>query len=458
MATKEKVLGVLAAQPSPTTIQQLAKVIGEAPGNFHTQLTRMAKTKPPLVIQDEDKKWSITEEGIKYLEAEEDDSETPPQEVLKEAEQPTTVISDYQKFMQLGRQSGIVNKELLKATCDHVWRGGDYTDLEWVHAALSQANIQPDVANRWTAYWSSHLKVSLTPKIREIMDSTRSDGRGGSIEGKPMDMRLTHVINPDNGLPLYVGEGAGDYTYKDALEISKQFLASRGRGASIGANSSNQTSSDPYEVAMKLVQMINDAKSEAGVPPPAKNYIVKIDADGNASVDERDPSKPMIVQTKPLGSVEKPPAGALGLTNQVNEITALVQALASLGIVKLPGSDSGNLQQVKYVYLDNDGKPIESQPGQPIVIYKERPISPSSNASLTLQGQDGKDVTFRLDQLDTLIRIEDWKNKTRREEESHQNHQDLIKDIRKALPDVIKGAGDYFSSSKKDKGGDSNDG
>ena len=44
MATKEKVLGTLAAQSGPVTLKQLAQFLGEPQGNFYTQLTRYAKT------------------------------------------------------------------------------------------------------------------------------------------------------------------------------------------------------------------------------------------------------------------------------------------------------------------------------------------------------------------------------------------------------------------------------
>lgn len=445
MATKDKILGVLAAQGEPVTLKELSEILGEPQGNFFTQLDRMAKGEDPLVKKDENKKWLITDSGRKSLEDTADEDIRPPAEVLREAKDPTAVITEYGKFMQLGRQSGWVNPGLLKATCDHVW-AQDFHDLKIVHAALIQAGVSPDVANRWTAFWGSYLKLAITPDLEEIMTGARKSKDGEVTEGKSLRDKLTHSINVDTGLPLYMGAGNGDYTYEDAKELASQFLASRSRGAAASGGGGTSTGQgNAFEQAVKIVEMIEAKKAESGGSVTPKNYAVKFNADGTAEVEEMDPTKPMVIQTKPAIPIG---SGLDGINGQVTQLTELIKALANLGLVKLPGVDNGG-SQIKYIYVDAEGNKRETLPGEPIVINRPAPAVAAPTSMVTIPTSDGKEMAISLAALETFFKVEDWKDKRRRDEESHQSHQELIKGIKDAVPDVIKGAQDFFNQKKE---------
>ncbi|MDD4967308.1 hypothetical protein [Halothiobacillus sp.] len=443
MATKEKVLSVLNAQGGAISLKQLSSIIGEPQGNFFTQLQRMQKANPPLVLQDDSKNWEITEVGRQSLQQAQDEDERPPDEVLRASDEPVAVISEYQKFMQLGRQSGISNQPLLKATCDHVW-AGDFHDLEWVHAALIQANISPDLANRWVAFWGSYLKKAIPPELEEKMTGSRVGRDGQVTEGKTFRSKMTHIIDQTTGLPLWVGEGQGDYTYDDAKDLSRQFLASRSRSV-VAANSGPQP--DSIDQALKIMEFVKAQKAEeGGGATPPRSYLIKMNPDGTSSVEEVDPGKPTVVQ---VGAAATPAQGSAGLTSQVDQIMALVNALVSLGVVVKPGQNPA-LPPQKVIYLDKDGKPIEAPPGQPIVIYRDSPAQTPAPAGIALPGANGEPgPVLNIAQLDAYFKIEDWRDRRRREEEAHQSRQDLIKSVSKAVPDVLKGAQDYLSSRKE---------
>jgi hypothetical protein len=444
VATKDKILNTLAAQGGPITLKRLSEILGEAQGNFFTQLDRMSKSDPPLVTKDEDKKWVITEDGRQSLQQSQDEDERPPDEVLRNSEEPSAVISEYQKFMQLGRQSGISNAPLLKAVCDHVW-AGDFHDLKAVHAALIQANISPDLANRWVAFWGSYLKQTITPELEQMMAGAKVQKDGNVTEGKSLRDKLTHIINPDTGLPMYVGAGNGDYTYEDAKELASQFLASRARGNNAAGGTAHP--SDSIDQAIRISELIT--KNE-NATPPQKKYLAKVNADGTATVEEYDQDKPLIVQTGPAAAVA--PTGTAGLTGQVDQITALVNALISLGIVVKPGQNNNGAPPQKIIYLDKDGKPMEVNPGQPIIIYRDQPApaapNPMSSMPVTITGADGKPITVAYDQLHQFFAIEEWKDKRRREEDKHAGQMELVstfKDLAKkgtaALQDLAASKG-----------------
>jgi hypothetical protein len=441
MPTKEKILGTLGAQSGPVTLKHLSTVLGEPQGNFFTQLDRMRKADPPLVNKDEDSAWEITEDGRKWLDQNEEDNDRPPAETLRAAENPMAVMSEYDKFKQLGRQSGVTNKELLTATCQHVW-AQEYHNLETVHAALIQAGIAPDIANRWTAFWGSFLKQTITPELEEKMSGSKVEKGGVITEGKSLRDKLTHIVDATTGLALWVGAGYGDYTYDDAQRASSQFLAAKARGAASGTVQQGQ--GDAFDQALKIVELIN-AKKEEGAVQPNKNYVVKTDAEGNVSMEEVDHDKPTIVQAAaPLAK----PQGMTGVSSQATELVALVNALAELGLVKRPGPDNVIPQQQKsYIYVDAEGKAQEIQPGQPIIIRERAPstaIVPSlsnSFGSVTIEQPDGtKQVVNNEQQLNLVIKLEDYKDRRRREEDSHQNRIAITNTFKDLLGKASKAA------------------
>jgi hypothetical protein len=101
--------------------------------------------------------------------------------------------------------------------------------------------------------------------------------------------------------------------------------------------------------------------------------------------------------------------------------------------------------------VDQEGKTIEVPAGQPIVIYKDRPgtINPAAGIPVTLKGGDGNPITVDYGQLETFFKIEEWKDKRRRDEDKHSGHMELtstLKDLAKkatqALGDMVQGGGE----------------
>jgi hypothetical protein len=101
-------------------------------------------------------------------------------------------------------------------------------------------------------------------------------------------------------------------------------------------------------------------------------------------------------------------------------------------------------------YVDAEGNRREVAPGEPIIIKQPAPAASQVNqGSFSFKGDNGEDIVMPVNQLETFFRLEDWKEKRKREQESHESHQDLIKEIKKAIPDVLKGAQDYISTLNK---------
>lgn len=445
MASKDKILNTLAQQSGPITLTNLGKILGEPPGNFYTQLARFAKGEDALVRKTEDQKsWEITDKGREYLEnlnnEQEAEDAKPPAEILRNSEDPTAVMTEYQKFYQLGLQAGVNNKPLLKATVDHVW-AFDYHDLEAVHAALLQANIQPDIAQRWVAFWGSYIKKAITPTLEENMHSAKTGLDGIVTQGKGLRADLTHMLDTETDIPIYVGEGLGTMTYKDAIELAKIRAAGKAR-----ASSQQVPQGDAVDTALRIVEIIN-AKKEEGAVQPGKNYMVKVGADGQATLEEMDQGKPMIVQAGPTAPPLDPMAS---LSSQAQGLKGLIELLSSLGLVRLPGQDNGGGgQPVKYVMVNPDGSRRELAPGEPIIIQAPAPqvIKDVTPSNILLPGKDGQPgMTLDIRQLDAYFKIQDWQDKRRREEESHNNHQELIKTVKEMAPEAIKGFQDWASS------------
>jgi hypothetical protein len=275
------------------------------------------------------------------------------------------------------------------------------------------------------------------------MSGAKTGKDGVVAEGKSLREKLTHIIDQETGLPLWVGPGQGDYTYEDAKDISRQFLASRSRGAAAGVN----RPADSIDQGIRIAELIT-AKSENA--PPPKNTVTTIAADGSHTTQEVDPSRPIIIEAKPTPPAG--PTGVAGMASQMSELQQLITLLSGLGLVRLPGTPGEEKSQHKYIVIDKDGKQIESTGGQPIIIYRDQPSAapnPMSSMPVTITGADGKPVTVGYDQLQQFFAIEEWKDKRRREEDKHAGHMELVstfKDLAKkgaaALQDVVSSKGE----------------
>ena len=69
MANKKKILEVLTTQTQPIALKRLEEILGEPVSNFMTQVERMEEESPPLVLRDENKRYTITEAGRKVVTA-----------------------------------------------------------------------------------------------------------------------------------------------------------------------------------------------------------------------------------------------------------------------------------------------------------------------------------------------------------------------------------------------------
>jgi len=397
---------------------EIGEKIGEDYRRFQTQLDRWVKQ--GLIEDTGDRHYALTDRGREESLQEEIDS-IPDSggsgggEGTKDETQATAGTTEYQQFLRLGKYVGVIPMSLIKVTTDHVWNGGDYQDLKWVAQALQEMGIQRDLANRWFNAWRSHLKKPMPTDLpQEFLSPEARKSEEKAETGKKEGAGKRDYILAEDNIPVHVGEGQGDLDYKDAVVLAQLRTA---RAKSDG----HQTTAS--SMADEVAKIFAAFKEIMGEKTAGKSYVVKPGADGY-QVEEVDPNKPLLI---PQGGTAKPsPSYLVENDGQVREI----QPGQPVVIIKESPRPAASGSQ--YLIDQRTGDVREVTPGQPIIIKTES--APAAQATpIQLKDKDGNPIVL---DINTYIRLEEHKEKQRRDEESHQTKIEIAKGFK----DLLKNA------------------
>lgn len=415
MATKEQIRNVLIeADGKPVSRTTISEKLGEPISNFQTQLDRWVKQglmedtgDHNYVFTDVGKKEALNEEAIKLIGDE--------KELLSDESLGAT---EYQQFIRLGKITGVLPVNLIIQTATHVWNGGDYTDLNWVAEAFKQMGIRRDLATRWWHSWRSFLRQPIPSTAPEFVTQPASVAKEGeSTKGKAEPGTRDFILNEDDN-PTYVGEGLGDLYYKDALDLSKI----RG-GAKVRGSGQTKSESPSDSLAAKAVDKIIGDMQPAPGPP----------------IDE---TTKLLAQIKALKEL-------LGLGDKpdsTDDLTRLITVFKSVQEIVENNKPATNPNQVRQLLVDKQtGEVKEVAPGQPVIIIREN--APASQLTpIQVTDRDGKPMIL---DLSTFIKLEEHKDKQRRDEDSHETKIGIAKGFKDLLKAATKAAAHMADEEKE---------
>jgi len=365
MATESELLETLNTEQAAIGTSDLADKVKASVEGTRKQLKRL-KDKG-CVEGDSQEGWTITEGGKKTLER--------GPSMIGEG------VTPRQKFEEIGQLIGIKPERITLAT-RLAW-SGDFNDLVWVWNALEQADIDVDLRRVWVNSWRAHLKKGIPPglelqlagKAKEVESerATEEKTRGG------ISYRLD-----ENDMPFYVGDGLGDLTYKDAVDLAKIRAAARVARPMPGAQTSPQQST-----AEEIIKIVNAVREWGGGQEGQKSYVVTPGEKG-AVVQEVEPGKPLVIPSptasQPITYVvdgsevrelkpgeplvikkeaAAPPASKTFVVRQTSEGIVAEEHDLSKPIIINP-SPSPSLPGFPFPVMDSDGKPVLGSDGQPV--------------------------------------------------------------------------------------------
>lgn len=418
MATREQIFPILCEASGPMSRQAIEEKVGESYRKFQTQLNRWVKQ--GLIEDKGDHHYVITEKGrdvalqVEFDNLGEDDPITA---VIGEVEstQHTTGTTEYQQFLRLGKNIGVVPITLIKVTTEHVWNGGDFRDLKWVAQALQGMGIQRDLAIRWLNAWGSHLKQPMpTDLLHELLPPEARKGEEKTAAEKKGI--LTHDID-GNGYPVYVGEGLGALTHTEAFELAKINASAKAKGA---AQARSESPGD--SLAVKAVEKI----------------ITDMDAQHEPPTDETTKVINQIKALKDLlGKDETPSSG--------DEAAKLISTFKSLRELFGDGSPFGSPKVSQTSPVDEATKLVNTFKSLRDLFGEASPFgSPHASQSTPIQVTDKDGKPLILD-LGTFIRLEEHRDKQRRDEESHETKLEIAKGFKEMLKTASTALGNVMS-------------
>ena len=325
MANQNEVLQALLSEEKVVSTDDLAEKLNTTKDTIRAQCSRL---KGKGYVDGSTKEgWAITTEGREVLERQEKIPTTP-----EDVGADTKSKLDY-----YGKLAG-VPPDLVLATSE-IMLTGDPEDLEHAWEAMTQMDVPIGNRRRWFNLWRNYLKQGIPPQLKEKVSGAleTEEGEEESTEVSRKDKGRDYIIADD--VPVFVGEGQGDFSLKDAKDI----LGMRALRARVAGS----TGSPPQGVSMQDILAIIDKINEGrGAGSPSKSYVVTQGEEG-AEIQEVEAGKPLIL-------------------NQVG------------------GTKPGTTYLV-----DNEGQLKEMQPGEPIVIRQQAPPVPQAKTYVVRQTPEG---------------------------------------------------------------------
>jgi len=419
MASKEQIFGILAEASGPMSRLALEEKVGESYRRFQTQLDRWVKQE--LIEDTGEHHYVLTDKGREealegFIEKIHVDIPTADKvegvEGKEEETQATTGTTEFDQFMRLGKNIGVVPNNLIQVVANHVWNGGDFDDLKWVAQALQEMGIRRDLASRWFNSWRSHLKQPMPTGLPHdfLPPEERSKEEKAQISKASSAGKRDYILAEGN-LPVKVGDGLGDLDYQDALDLAK-LREARGKG--------DGRPDSPGTMADEVTKIFNAFKTVMGDQTAGKSWVVKPGAEGY-EVTEAPPGQPLIIPQP--GAAKPSPSFYIDSEGKTTEL----QPGQPLVIVKEAPRTTPTGQQ--YLINQSTGEVREVAQGQPIIIKTES--TPTSQATpIQLKDKDGNPIIL---DLSTFIRLEEHKEKQRRDDESHQVKLEIAKEFKGLL-------------------------
>lgn len=434
MASKEEILGILAGESGAMSKVVLGKRLGLPTSSFQNQLDRMEKQ--GLIEKNEQNEYTITDAGHQFALAEPPPppGETPPGEATEESLKTT----EYQQFIEIGRQTGVVPLALIGQTANHVWRGGDFRDLTWVWKGLVEMGIRSDLAQRWFHSWRSFLHQSIPPHLASVTTSQIAEGATPAKEAVEVGKGKRDYIFDVNGLPLYVGEGVGDLDHDEAVRLSALRQAALARGGIQTAPGGQPAT--PGTMADEVVKIFNAFKETMGPQTKGKSYIVKPGEEGYV-VEEVEEGKPTVVTPPGQGGGTPSPSFLVDAEGNVTEVAP------GRPVVIKQATPSGSIQPSKTFIVRQTPEGIvaeEHDLGKPIIINVPSSLGPNMPPILPfpVMGSDNKPL---LDQdghpvyanLEPMLKWQGFQDDRRRADERHSTLMGLVQTVRENFGDGI---------------------
>ena len=464
MATKEQIFGILSGASGPMSRVELEEKVGEKYSSFQSQLDRWVKQgglqntgEHHYVLTDEGREELLKRTEFKeilgtepaFIETPKQPAKQPATEELKTAveqsqpakpdeepglagggeSQESLATTEYQQFLKLGKVTGVNPLALIKQTADYVWEGGDFRDMMWVAQAMKDMDIRQDLRGRWWNSWRVKMHKAIPAELpSEFFSSeSRKSEEKTEAEKKAGTGKRDYILNADD-YPTYVGEGLGDLDYKDALDLSK-IRTTRGKSDGRPATTASSMAEDVAKIFASFKEVMGDRVA-------GKSFVVK-PGDNGYQVEELDPSKPLII---PQPQAAKPGQSFyVGDDGVVKELVA-GQPLVIVKEAPKPAAAGGT----HYLIDNKSGEVKEVGPGQPVIIIREN--AQSQSTPIQVKDKDGNPMVL---DLGTFIKLEEHRDKQRREEESHETKMEIAKSFKdmlnltgKALSNTIGGEGE----------------
>jgi len=416
MASKEQVLGILAGASGPMSRAEVEEKVGESFRSLQTQFVNRWMKEEHLIEDVGDQHYVLTdkgrEEALKLGEFKEIEEEPglaeKPGSGTPEPTQESLATTEYQQFLRLGKLTGVVPLQLIKMTADHVWTG-DFTDLKWVAQAMIEMDIRSDLRKRWLNAWRGKMHQPIPTDLPAEFYTT--EGKG--LEGKREEGagKKGYILSEDD-IPINVGEGSGDMDYKDAVDLAKIRAARR-------KDTSPPGTSSAVDDVIKIVNLVKATEGEKAV---GKSYVVKPGEDGGFQVEEAESGKPILVPASPAA---KPgPSYFVSDDGEVKELPA-GQPVVIIKESPKPAGGSGT----NYLVDNKTGEVKEVTPGQPVVIIRESGPAAQSTP-IQVNDKDGNPMVL---DLGTFIKLEEHRDKQRRDGESHETKMEIAKSFKDML-------------------------
>jgi len=412
MPSQAEILNIVANEEKPLHRQRIAEKLGESSyRSFQTQLDRLARQ--GLLEATPDHEYSITESGKMKISEE--------SEITPEISEEKLGTTEYQQFIRLGKMTGVSPPELIKQTADHVWSGGDYKDLEWVARAFQEMGIRQDLRGRWWHSWRSYLHQPIPTEVPAAISEVENKEKAKK-EGKE---KRSYILDADDK-PVYVGEGLGDLDYDNALELAK-IRAGRRQVATGQPQSAGSLADEVSKIFGAFKEMVGE-KTEG------KSYIVR-PSDEGYQIEEAEPGRPMII-SQPQDNHKPQPIYFVDQDGEVQEAPP-----GQPIVIKQAAPQSPN--GIQYLIDKQTGQVQQVQPGQPIVIQTQ-PQQQYPYTPIQMSDKDGNPMVF---DLSTYIRLEEFKDKRRRDEESHAPKQEIARSFNDLISKATSALG-HMSEEK----------
>lgn len=421
MANKEQVFQAMAASSGAMSRVQLEEAVGEKYQSFATQLKRWMEK--GFIEDVGEQHYQLTDKGREEALQGEFDEAVERGEKATEVEHSDESLgaTEYQQFLMTGKRTGVNPLPLIKQTADHIWAGGDFRDLAWVALGLQEMGIRQDLRSRWFHSWRSYLKQPLPTDLPEEFTTVHTaEGKAGAKrEGAG---KRDYIIN-DEGYPVRVGTGLGDMDYGDAMDLAKLRQA-RGK-----ADSANATSAGT--MADEITKVFSAFKAMMGEKVEGRSFVVKPGEDGY-QVEEYDPTKPML-----LPQPQRPAPTKGWLVDSEGVVQELEDGKPTVIIREPSRPPAGN--NSNYRLIDKrTGTVEEVAAGQPVIIMRESAPAPSQMTPIQINDKDGNPMVL---DISTWFKLEEHRDKQRRDDESHQTKMDIAKGFKDLVGAAQKALG-----------------